>query len=497
MAKRTVRTWAPRSEDYRQVFREQNPWHDGGRIPPGLAPEVERPLAEHLWKRLTHDEPRRFQIVLGPRRVGKTTCLYQTVRHLMDHDVPPQQIWWLRLDHPLLMDIDLGELVRTIVSLSDSGTEQPCYVFLDELTYSDRWDHWLKTFYDERWPVHLAGSSSSTAVLKGRRSESGVGRWEEQYLAPYVFPEFLDLLDRSVQIPTAETLAQTLNVCITNNVQLPNVSALRRVFILTGGFPELLVNLVPNTESDEEFALLQSQRILRNDAVERAVYKDIPQAFGIDNPMVLERVLYTLAGQVTGILSPSRLCQSLDGLSQPTFDRYLSYLIQAYLVFTLPNYSGREETRQRRGRKLYFVDGAVRNAALQRGTAPLSDPAEMGLLMENLVACHLHALSQQSQVRIYHWRDGRDEVDLIYDHPTTPLAFEIAMSPKHSRRGIMSFRERFPRFREHCFLIAPTATPTSPDDNDDGIGTLPLDLALVAIGRQAEQYLAHNLKRAR
>lgn len=493
MARRRSATWTPRSEDYRQVFREQNPWHTDGKVPVALARDVERPLVAHLWHRLTANEPRRFQLVLGPRRVGKTTCLYQSVRHLITEGIAPQRVWWLRLDHPLLMDIDLGELVRTVISFSGTGSGPPCFVFLDELTYAERWDHWLKTFYDEQWPIQVAGSSSSTAVLRGRRTESGVGRWEEQYLAPYLFSEFLDLLNQSVDIPVENVLAHTLDACLERNVQLPDLAAMRRMFILTGGFPELLLGFVRDINADEQFVLLQSQRTLRNDAVERAIYKDIPQAFGIDNPMVLERVLYTLAGQVTGILSPSSICRSVNGLSQPTFDRYLSYLSQAFLVFTLPNYSGSEETRQRRGRKLYFVDGAVRNAALQRGIAPLNDPDEMGLLMENLVAGHLHTLSQQSQVRVYHWRDGRDEVDLVYDHPMSPLAFEICSSTRHSRRAIVRFREQFPRFRDHCFVVAPTATPTKPEDNPDGIGTLPLDLALLAIGRQTEQYMVQRL----
>jgi len=86
-----------------------------------------------------------------------------------------------------------------------------------------------------------------------------------------------------------------------------------------------------------------------------------------------------------------RLCQELDGLSQPTFDRYLSYLERAFLVFTLPNYSRREGAVQRRGRRLYFVDGAVRNAAPRGRT--LDGCRGNGALYENLVAGHLHALA--------------------------------------------------------------------------------------------------------
>jgi len=488
-------TWIPSSDDYVDVLVEQNPWWSTAAVPEALAREVERPLGTHLRSRVRSNEPRRFQIVLGPRRVGKTTCLYQTVRHMIKEGIPPSEIWWLRLDHPLLMDIPLDALMRVVLRNRSKDSKLPRFVFLDEVTYSNKWDSWLKTFYDEQWPVSIAGSSSSTAVLKDRRMESGIGRWDEQYLAPYLFPEFLDLLHKPVELPVKATLAHTIDSSLVCNEPLADLSAMRRMFIVTGGFPELLLSYVRGHESDtdEQSLLLQSQRTLRSDAVERAIYKDIPQAFGVDNPMILERLLYTLAGQVTGILSPASICRSISSLSQPTFDRYLSYLCQAFLLFTLPNYSGTEETRQRRGRKLYFVDGAVRNAALQRGIRPLNDPGEMGLLLENLVAGHLHALCQQSEVRLYHWREGQDEVDLIYDHPTEPIAFEISLSAGHSRRALSRFVEKHPRFSNRSFLVAPTAPATRPEDNRSGIGTLPVDLLLVAIGRQAQYHLKQRL----
>jgi predicted AAA+ superfamily ATPase len=261
---------------------------------------------------------------------------------------------------------------------------------------------------------------------------------------------------------------------------------------LTGGFPELLLSGHAGRD-DEATILLESQRILRSDAVDRAIYKDIPQAFNIDNPMLLERLLYTLAGQVTGILSPQAICQGLGGLSQPTFDRYLSYLERAFLVFTVQNYSGSEASRQKRGRKLYFVDPAVRNAALQRGLGPLTDHAEMGVLLENMAAAHLHALGEVGQVRLYYWRDRDDEVDLIYDHPDSPLAFEIGLSAGHHRRGLQAFMERYPRFRGRCYMVSSNGVASRPEDRSDGIGTLPLDLLLLAAGAQAAAELDRRL----
>ena len=85
----------------------------------------------------------------------------------------------------------------------------------------------------------------------------------------------------------------------------------------------------------------------------------------------------------------------------------------------------------------------------------------MGLLIENMVAGHLHALSQQTQVRLYHWRDKDNEVDLIYDHPEKPMAFEIGMNGSHHRRGLYTFVSKYPRFNGRCFIVAQMFQPRS------------------------------------
>lgn len=186
----------PSTAKIKRVLAEQNPWHFDGKVPPGLAMEQERPLARALWRRLLANESRRFQIVLGPRRVGKTTAMYQTVRALLAHGLPASRLWWLRLDHPLLFQTSLEKLVRHVLHETGATTADPVFLFFDELTYGRDWDLWLKTFYDERWPLQVAGTSSSSAALRERHVESGVGRWEAQYLAPYLFDEFLNLSTR-------------------------------------------------------------------------------------------------------------------------------------------------------------------------------------------------------------------------------------------------------------------------------------------------------------
>ena len=488
--------WQPKSSDFQRVFDEQNPWHSNAAVPAALAPPNERSLARALWKRLIDNDPRRHQVILGPRRVGKTTVMYQTVRHLITSGVDPRRVWWFRMDHPLMLLLSLGDHVKILLDRSGATAADPLFIMLDEVVYAEDWDLWLKTFHDEHWPVRIAATSSGTGELRKRRRESGVGRWEEHHLMPCRLDELLDLARRPQGTAIHDTMAAALAALADGERPDPALEGLRTYLLFVGGFPELLVRPLGEPPEDREGKIthhvLASQRILRSDSVERAIYKDIPQTSGVDNPMMLERLLYVLAGQVTGVLSPTKIGREL-GMAQPTFDRYLSYLEQAYLVFTLTNYSTSEAGVQRRGRKLYFVDSAVRNAALQRGLAPLSDPVEKGTLLENLAATTVNTLAAHAGVRLHHWRDGNNEVDLIYDDPHQPLAFEIASSPNHSRRGLEALVERHDRFHGHSYLVVPQAAVIHPRDDSRGIGMLPLDTFLLAVGAQAHKAMLARL----
>lgn len=472
--------WRPKPADYQEAIRTQNPWQQLGSVPAELAPSTKRPLAELLWRALIDPSLPRHQLILGPRRVGKTTVMYQTVAQLLERGIEAGRLWWLRLDHPLLLDRTLGELVEQVIRGANASRQRPVFVFLDELTYAPDWDLWLKTFHDERWPARIVGTSSATAAMRQRGTESGVGRWDEQYLAPYLFTEYLDSANRSVALDAEPTLSATIEKIVAEQIHYSDLAEARRRFLLTGGFPELL--LAGTSGLDEASQLLRSQRILRSDAIEKAVYKDLPQAFSIQDPSKLERLLYILAGQMGGLLSPRAVAADLS-ISAMTVENYLGYLERAFLVFTLPGFSSSEEAVQRRGKKLYFVDGAVRNAALLRGTAPIADRAEMGMLIENMAASHLRALAYQSGVRLYHWREKAQEVDLVYDHPDSPMAFEISIAAKHSRKHLLEFQRKYARFRGHGYLVTDTRELSPPTPQQPG--RVSIDAFLVAVGIQA------------
>lgn len=494
--------WEPETSDYLDVLKSQNPWWSSGKVPTEWAKPRRRDLAQYLAPLCLSSELDRFHLIIGPRRVGKTVAMHQTVQQLIDERIDPERIYWMHMAHPLVMRFSLGELVDIAIKTTNATADKPAYIFVDEITYADQWDLWLKTFFDERRPIRLIGTSSSAAALRQGRVESGVGRWEEHYLSPCSFAEYLALA-QAAPLQSNKPLPTLYQALSQSNPFKPADHLLDhfKQYLMVGGFPELMLStdaMAPKQpalfDADEalESEVLKSQRTLSNDAIQKAIYQDIPQVFNVQEPIKLERLLYTLAGQIAEIVSFASLERNV-GLSAKTLQNYISYLERSFLLFLLPNYAPSEEAVQRRGRKLYFIDSAVRNAALQRGVAPLSDPAELGHLYENTIAAHLFSLAKQTNVRLYHWRDAKHEVDFVYDHPTHPLALEIATSAKHPTKGLRALCEKHDRFKGKCFLIYPDATPRKPDELSGAPGHFPIAAAVVLVSRQASAALQERL----
>lgn len=91
-------------------------------------------------------------------------------------------------------------------------------------------------------------------------------------------------------------------------------------------------------------------------------------------------------------------------VSKDTIHNYLSYLRDAFLVFTVPNYLESERLRQTRPKKLYAIDsGLVRAVSIDANR-------NYGRFLENLV--YLDLRRQHKDVYYYNTSGGY-EVDFI------------------------------------------------------------------------------------
>lgn len=131
-----------------KVLRQYNPWW---REPPDIMEESkpQKRLAYYeAMKMLQHKTIRRFVVLSGIRRVGKTTILYQMIEKLLGEGVNPRNILYATFDNPILKLVNVENLLAIYESLYP--LESTRYVFFDEIQYIDNWELWMKVICDSR-----------------------------------------------------------------------------------------------------------------------------------------------------------------------------------------------------------------------------------------------------------------------------------------------------------------------------------------------------------
>lgn len=150
-----------------------------------------------LLARLPREKPGIYS-VSGGRQVGKTTLLKLWMADLLDRGTAPGAIGYLTGE---LID-DHHALLRLLQDfLADQPKDRPCYLVLDEVTYTRDWDKGVKFAADagqlERAVLMITGSD--LAMVREARSRLPGRRGDEArvdfHLYPLSFRELVELKD--------------------------------------------------------------------------------------------------------------------------------------------------------------------------------------------------------------------------------------------------------------------------------------------------------------
>lgn len=82
------------------VLQQANPWWSTGLLPV-KPPSLKRHAFNEVLQCILHPELRRFAILSGARRVGKTTVMRQVIEHLLQQGVPADNILYISFDNPV------------------------------------------------------------------------------------------------------------------------------------------------------------------------------------------------------------------------------------------------------------------------------------------------------------------------------------------------------------------------------------------------------------
>lgn len=313
-------------------------------------------------------------IIKGIRRCGKSTLLQQIASKAQKKSV------YINFDdYRLLQNLNitlLEEILRIFPNYD--------YYFFDEIQKVNGFEKWLRTHYDIMTHKKFIISGSNISLFAPSLGTVLTGRNITFEIFPFDY-------DEAKKIISFEE------------------------FIQFGGFPEVV--LENDKDKKKELLIQYFNDILLRDIFER--YSVIAtQQFKALAQYIISN---------TGLkISANKLANELN-INSRSAEKYLSYLIDAYLIFEVPFFSYSAKTKYVSGRasKYYALDNGLVFA--------LSNKKNRGHLIESLIA---QKVRKSKKDDLYYWTE-KNEVDFISEN----VAYNVVSSKIIPNREIQGLKD--------------------------------------------------------
>jgi len=301
-----------------EILNLLNPWWFNRRFETG----IERPqYTTRLLKSLEH---KRVVLLVGSRRVGKTTLLHQTIVKLIKKNIPPHHILYALMDHPQISVFKIYDLIEKFRKQFNLDRKEKIYLFFDEIQYIPDWEREVKALFDtENVKIFLSGSASSRIIIK---SPYLTGRTEKINVNPLDFNEFL--IFRKAKISEIESY---------------KLEKYTDEYLKLGGYPEYVL-----TKDLSYFS----------DLVNNILFKDIINLYKLKNPQSLKDLILLLSDHVGHRTTFTKLASILS-LKMDTIKKYMFYLENTFLIDELPRFTSSRGARIYGPKKFYLCDNGI------------------------------------------------------------------------------------------------------------------------------------------
>ena len=405
--------------------------------------------------------PGKAVAVIGMRRTGKTTFLWQVLADRLAQGTAREGLLYFSFEDERLVGMtaaDLNLLVEEYYRLHPEWRDRRRAVFLlDEIQVVPGWESFTRRLLDtEKVEIFLSGSSAR--LLSREVATSMRGRAMEVLVHPFSFREYLRHLGREPRqdpgrLPKAARSAMEKDL---------------REYLTGGGFPEAL-DIAPR----DRFELLRGY-------VDVALLRDVVERHAVSHPVALRWMVRHLLGNAAGFFSVNKFHGDLRSQGIPvakdTLHAYLGYLEDAFLIRTVSIASESQRRRMVNPRKIYPIDP---------GLIPVFDRSGRANLGHALETCVLLELERRGAEIAYVRTQGGFEVDFLVRHPSgrqdlIQVCADLAHPATRERetRALLDAAREHPKASLHVISLEPQVAHPLPR----GITTHPASAWLMARG---------------
>jgi predicted AAA+ superfamily ATPase len=358
-----------------------------------------------IFESLSRDLPV-FQVISGPRQVGKTTAAKQMMERF------PHESIYASADAPLPTESDWIESQWRLAELKVESTGKPVLLVLDEIQKVANWNEIIKALWDQRVAdIRLLILGSSALLIHQGLTESLAGRF------------FLNRFTHWNYAECAEAFGWSLND-----------------WFYFGGYPG------GDVFKADDF---QWKQYISNALIETVISKDVLQLNPITKPALLHNLFGLSATFPSQIFSYNKMLGQLqEAGNTTTLAHYLRILGQAYLVSGLELFSMGQIRKRGSSPKLILWNNALINGlSLKSYEQTLADSIWWGRVVENAVGAYLLNAFADKPVCITYWRKRSDEVDFVLQSGTDVVALEIKSGRQGKVSGLKAFRNEYKNSR--------------------------------------------------
>lgn len=311
--------------------------------------------------------PGKAVAVVGMRRSGKTTFLWQCLADRLATGAPREASVYLNFEDERLTGLkaaDLQWIVEEYYRIVPQFRDRlRVAFFFDEIQVVPGWESFARRLIDgEQADLFLTGSSAR--LLSREVATSMRGRAMEVLIHPFSFREALRHIGAEPDHPAS----------VWSKAVRSEIDGRLREYLAAGGFPE-----AQGIPARDRMSLLRTY-------VDVAILRDVIERYAVSNPLPLRLLQRHLLASPAAPFSMQKFYDSLRSQGIPvgkdTLHAFLGYLEDAFLVRVVTLHTASERKRMVNPRKIYPVDPGLIPVYDRTGRANLGHALETAVLIE-------------------------------------------------------------------------------------------------------------------